>query len=262
MLKNERHTNQSDVKLLGSSLGEITALVCGGLITFEQGLRLIKTRAAMMTDVFSRHEPTGMIFISVGSLEILARLEEFFGSEAYLDFYEKKMGEAEGRYGYELRLAPAIFLGAEKTILSGFVAEINLFKKWLKKNYRKGAVTLGVGGAFHHRILSEMRGPYQEFLSRELWLGFDAGGKQKFDVRICNGDWAGSDFLDGKNWYKRENLVSGLVDQLDVPRSFGGVIRQACHNLRGKQDPGWIVDHNSDMMDTVEGYAADDDSGN
>lgn len=218
----------------------------------------------MMSDVFTRHEPTGMIFISVGGAEILLRLEEFFRSEAYQKFYEQKMGEKGGKYRSELRLAPAIFLGSDKTILSGFVAEINLFKKWLKKEYRKGAVTLGVGGAFHHRILSEMRGPYQKFLSKELGLGVDGccHGKQKFDVRICNGDWAASGFLDGKNWYGRENLVSGLVDQLDVPRSFGGVIRQACHNFRGKQDPDWLVDHNSDMMDTVEGYAADNGSQN
>jgi len=40
------------VEFLGNSMGELTALVCAGYLTFEQGLKIVKKRAELMTPIF------------------------------------------------------------------------------------------------------------------------------------------------------------------------------------------------------------------
>eukprot|EP00667_Euglena_gracilis_P008602 EG_transcript_8716 len=114
----------------GFSLGEITALVAAELISFEDGLKLVKLRAEAM-QVASEQHPGGMGSITGLKDDVLAEVVK----------------EAQAETGGVLAVANYLF--EKGRVVSGDHAAVELA---CKKASAKGAISakkLPVGGAFH-----------------------------------------------------------------------------------------------------------------
>lgn len=118
----------------GHSLGEFSALVAAGALSFEDGLRLVKVRAEAMQKACEK-EPSTMAAIL-----------------ALDDATAEKVCE-----GIDEVVVPANYNCPGQLVISGSIKGVELACEALKKAGAKRALMLNVGGAFHSPLMESAR---------------------------------------------------------------------------------------------------------
>lgn len=118
----------------GHSLGEFSALVAAGALSFEDGLRLVKVRAEAMQKACEK-EPSTMAAI--------------LGLD---DETAEKVCE-----GIDEIVVPANYNCPGQLVISGSIKGVELACEALKQAGAKRALMLNVGGAFHSPLMESAR---------------------------------------------------------------------------------------------------------
>ena len=134
------HSDSGDVPayLMGHSLGEYNALEASGAISFEDGLRLVQKRGALMAEA-----PPGSMAAVIGMTEETIR-------EALI---------ANGLQTIEI----ANLNAPNQTILSGLKEDIQRAATAFETDSVR-YVPLNTGGAFHSRHMADARDAFEAFL--------------------------------------------------------------------------------------------------
>lgn len=114
----------------GHSLGEFSALVASGAMTFEDGLNLVKQRALAMQKACEATPST---------MAAIVGLED--------DLIEKICGDID-----EV-VVPANYNSPGQLVISGSIEGINIAVEKMKEAGAKRAIVLQVGGAFHSPLM-------------------------------------------------------------------------------------------------------------
>lgn len=125
----------------GHSLGEFSALVANGVLSFEDGLRLVSLRAKAMQEACNEHP---------SSMAAILGLED--------SLVEKICSEVEGL------VVPANYNCPGQLVISGETKSVELACEKLKEAGAKRTLILPVNGAFHSPIML----PAQEKLAAAI----------------------------------------------------------------------------------------------
>jgi [acyl-carrier-protein] S-malonyltransferase len=118
----------------GHSLGEFSALVASGALTFEDGLKLVSARAGAMQKACEA-EPSGMAAI--------LGLDDHIVEQVCADIDEV--------------VVPANYNSPGQIVISGSIRGIDIATEKLKEMGAKRALKLMVGGAFHSPLMEPAR---------------------------------------------------------------------------------------------------------
>ncbi|WP_338791210.1 ACP S-malonyltransferase [Bernardetia sp. Wsw4-3y2] len=118
----------------GHSLGEFSALVAAGALSFEDGLRLVKVRAEAMQKACEK-EPSTMAAILALDDETAEKVCE----------------------GIEEIVVPANYNCPGQLVISGSIKGVELACEAMKQAGAKRALMLNVGGAFHSPLMESAR---------------------------------------------------------------------------------------------------------
>lgn len=105
----EKRLNTRPVYLAGHSLGEITALVCAGMISFEDGIRMVEKRSEYMVGAAEQRKG---VMTSIFNVEP-ERVEEYVknNNTIYISCYNSYSQTVIGGSEEEIDKAEAYFLG-------------------------------------------------------------------------------------------------------------------------------------------------------
>lgn len=127
----------------GHSLGEFSALVAAGALSFADGLKLVYQRALAMQESCELY-PSTMAAVLGLSDEVI---EEICAKIIFTT---------------NLVVVAANFNCPGQVVISGSFAGIELASEWLKEVGAKRVVPLQVGGAFHSVLMEDARGKLAE----------------------------------------------------------------------------------------------------
>ena len=132
------------VAAAGHSLGEYSAWVFAGALSFEEGLRLVKLRGELMQSS-GENNP--------GTMAAIIGLDE--------DAVVKICAEASS----EGIVAPANFNSPGQIVISGSIPGVRRAMELAKENKARMATELVVSGAFHSPLMGEALGGLEDALS-------------------------------------------------------------------------------------------------
>ena len=125
----------------GHSLGEFSALVAAGALSFEDGLRLVSARAQAMQKACEAQPSTMAAIIGVDDETV-----------------ERICAEVSAEVGV---CVPANYNNPGQLVISGAVEAINAACAKLKEAGAKRALPLAVGGAFHSPLMQPAKDELQ-----------------------------------------------------------------------------------------------------
>lgn len=163
----------------GHSLGEFTALVANETISFEDGLKMVKTRATAMQDACEQNPGTMSAVVGMDN----EKVEEICNS---ID---------------EVVLA-ANYNCPGQIVISGSEKGIHEAETALKEAGAKRVIRLAVGGAFHSPLMK----PAEEELKKVI-------ASVDFKTPLC----PIYQNVDGKPQTNAENIRQNLISQLTSP---------------------------------------------
>ncbi len=129
----------------GHSLGEYSALVAAGSLSFDDGLKLVQKRGQLMYESGKNNPGTMAALIGLSEEQVNALCDEL---------------RSEGI------IQPANFNSPGQIAISGEVAVIHKAIEKAKEMGAKKAVELVVSGAFHSPLMDEARAGLQEALEK------------------------------------------------------------------------------------------------
>jgi len=129
---------QADM-VAGHSLGEFSALVAAGALSFEDGLRLVAKRAEAMQKACEQQPSTMAAILGLDDATV------------------EKVCEEVSAQGDEFLVVPANYNCPGQLVISGTVNGINRACERLKEAGAKRALVLQVGGAFHSPLMEPAR---------------------------------------------------------------------------------------------------------
>ena len=131
--------------MCGHSVGEYVAATVAGVLTLEDGLRLIAARGCSMADC----DPNGGVMMAIRAAEdtLLRAMDEVIATA------QPKLLE---------KVAIAATNGPKSSVLAGDGAWVDLVLKALPEGV--GASKLAVSHAFHSPMMKEAVGPFREVL--------------------------------------------------------------------------------------------------
>ena len=186
----------------GHSLGEFSALVAAGAMSFEDGLRLVATRAMAMQKACEANPSTMAAVLALPDEKV-----------------EELCAEVDDI------VAPANYNCPGQVVISGTNAGIDAAcEKMLAAGARR-ALKLKVGGAFHSPLMA----PAKEELTRAI----DA---TEFKTPVC----PVYQNVDGKPHTNPEEIKANLIEQLTAPVRWTQDVQAMIadgHRLRGTR-PG------------------------
>lgn len=133
--------------VLGHSVGEYAALYAAGVISFEDGVRIVNQRGKFMQEA-----------VPVGKGKMLAVLR------VPQDVIEKGCEEVSKTHG---KIMPANYNEPGQIVISGEAAGIDEFQKWIEANHEGAArmVELKVSAPFHSSLMEPAAEKMQSFLA-------------------------------------------------------------------------------------------------
>jgi len=131
--------------LAGHSLGEFSALVCGGVLKLSDGLRVVRCRGKLMGEV---QESVKSAMAAVGHIDQYT-LEEIC---------EESSTDKE-------QVVIACYNAPEQLVISGHINAVNIAKKKIEEMGGQ-ATQLKVSMAFHSSMLSEQANKFKEEISK------------------------------------------------------------------------------------------------
>ncbi len=163
----------------GHSLGEFSALVAAGALSFEEGLKLVSKRAEAMQKACEA-EPSTMA-------AVLALTDEKV---------EELCAEVEGL------VAPANYNCPGQVVISGTIEAVDAACEKMKAAGAKRALRLKVGGAFHSPLMQ----PAQDELTKAIEAA-------EFNTPVC----PVYQNVDAKPHTDPEEIKANLIKQLTAP---------------------------------------------
>ena len=161
----------------GHSLGEFTALVAAGVMTFQEGLQLVKTRSSLMQEACAATN---------GSMAAIIGLED--------DVVEKICDDINGE------VVAANYNCPGQLVISGEMSALEEATVKMTEAGARRAMILSVGGAFHSSLMSSA----SEGLSSAI-------NSINFEAPKC----AIYQNVDGKPYTDPEKIKANLISQLD-----------------------------------------------
>ncbi len=138
----EAHKTEFDATMTaGHSLGEYSALVAAGALSFEAALKLVKRRAELMSQA-----PAGAMAALIG-------------------LADDKLADVLGRAGAGGAIVAANYNSPGQVVVSGAPAAIDLAMAEAKAQGAKMAVKLPVSGAFHSPLMAEAGAEMSELIN-------------------------------------------------------------------------------------------------
>ncbi len=152
---------------LGHSLGEFTSLVASGLISLEDGARLISVRGAAMARAATECEGS-MVALLGGDDQARAALADLDG------------------------VWVANINGTEQIVVSGTTQGLQVLVEKAREFGWRRATALPVGGAFHSPLMAPAQEALDQALSRVQWGTTEVVHIANVDGRIHanSGDWS------------------------------------------------------------------------
>lgn len=163
----------------GHSLGEFSALVAAGALSFEEGLKLVAARARAMQKACEARPSTMAAVLALPDEKV-----------------EEICSQIEGV------VAPANYNCPGQVVISGEVEAIDTACAKMKEAGAKRALKLKVGGAFHSPLMM----PAQEELSEAI-------AEATFHTPVC----PVYQNVDGKPHTDPEEIKENLIKQLTAP---------------------------------------------
>lgn len=173
----------------GLSLGEYTALIYSGVISFEDGIKLIKKRGYYMQHLLPNKKFEMAAVIGLNS----SKIEEVC-----------KQIEKTGRF-----ITPANYNCKIQTVISGEECAINEATIKLKELGAKRVIPLKTSGPFHTKKLEKAKEEYSKELDK---ITFNKG-----KVKVIKN-------IDGNYYLENENLKQILAEHIVNPVRFDKTI--------------------------------------
>jgi [acyl-carrier-protein] S-malonyltransferase len=164
----------------GHSLGEFSALVAAGALSFEDGLKLVSKRAAAMQKACEQNPST---------------------MAAILGLEDAKVEEVCASITDEV-VVPANYNCPGQLVISGSIAGIDKACEAMKAAGAKRALVLQVGGAFHSPLMEPARKELQEAIEQT-----------DFKMPVC----PVYQNVDAKPYVNPEDIKANLINQLTAP---------------------------------------------
>jgi [acyl-carrier-protein] S-malonyltransferase len=117
----------------GHSLGEYSALVSAGAMSFEDGLKAVKLRSQLMQQCCDRYPGTMAAIVGLTLEQVKAIIKDIDG------------------------VVPANFNSPDQVAISGDKEGVGIACEKLKAGGAKRAIMLPVGGAYHSPLMAEAR---------------------------------------------------------------------------------------------------------
>ncbi len=173
----------------GLSLGEYTALMYSGVISFEDGIKLIKKRGYYMQHLLPNENFEMAAVIGLDS----SKIEEVC-----------KQIEKTGKF-----IAPANYNCKIQTVISGEESAINEATAKLKELGAKRVIPLKTSGPFHTKKLEKAKEEYSKELDK---ITFNKG-----NVKVIKN-------IDGNYYSENENFKQILAEHIVNPVRFDKAI--------------------------------------
>jgi [acyl-carrier-protein] S-malonyltransferase len=164
----------------GHSLGEFSALVAAGALSFEDGLMLVSKRATAMQKACEQNPST---------------------MAAILGLEDAKVEEVCAGITDEV-VVPANYNCPGQLVISGSIAGIDKGCEAMKAAGAKRALVLQVGGAFHSPLMEPARQELQEAIENT-----------EFKMPVC----PVYQNVDAKPYLNPEQIKANLINQLTAP---------------------------------------------
>lgn len=164
----------------GHSLGEFSALVAAGVLSFEDGLKLVYQRAIAMQKACEQNPST---------------------MAAILGLEDAKVEEVCAGITDEI-VVPANYNCPGQLVISGSIAGIEKGCEAMKTAGAKRALVLQVGGAFHSPLMEPAR--------KELEEAIEATKFEQADCPVYQN-------VDAKPYINAEEIKRNLINQLTAP---------------------------------------------
>ena len=180
---------------VGLSLGEYGALIYSGIISFEDGIKLIQKRGYYMGNLLPKEE---YAMAAIIGLEV-NKIEEIC----------KKLNE-QGKF-----VVPANYNCSVQTAISGETNAIDEAIELLKQAGAKRAIKLKTSGPFHTVKLQEAKNTYEKELEKY---------ESNFRIENCENIKVIKN-LDGNYYTKNDNIKEILAKHIISPVRFDKAIK-------------------------------------
>jgi [acyl-carrier-protein] S-malonyltransferase len=175
----------------GHSLGEFTALVANGTLSFEDGLRLVSVRAEAMQRACEQNPSTMAAVLALDD----AKVEEI------CEAVSKELNDV---------VVPANYNCPGQLVISGSINAVQVACEKLKEAGAKRAMLLPVGGAFHSPLML----PAKEELAAAI-------ESVKFHTPVC----AIYQNVAAKAVSRPDDIKVNLIDQLTGPVKWTQLVK-------------------------------------
>lgn len=175
---------------VGLSLGEYPALIYGGQLKFEDGLKLLKQRGYLMQHKLPKGEYSMLAIIGLES----SKIEEICNTL-----------RNKGMFIY-----PANYNYSNQTVVSGSQKSIEIASEIFKQNGAKKVVILKTSGPFHTKALEDAKNEYIKDLEK---IKFEKG-----TTKVIKN-------IDGTFYNDTDNMVEILSNHIISPVRFDKAIK-------------------------------------
>ena len=187
----EKHGIEADVTA-GLSLGEYTALIYGGYLTLEDGIKLIQKRGYYMGNFLPPEEYMMAAVIGLDSNVIERECEA--------------VREEQGQF-----VVPANYNCLAQTVISGTSEGIETVTERLKAEGAKRVIPLKTSGPFHTEKLSKAKELYEKELEK---VNFQNGSQ----VQVVKN-------IDGSIYTNEDNIKEILSNHIVSPVRFDKMVQ-------------------------------------
>jgi [acyl-carrier-protein] S-malonyltransferase len=167
----------------GHSLGEFSALVVSGVLSFEDGLNLVLNRALVAQKVCEKHETAMAAIIGFPDEYIKQRIEDISTETAEPIYFANHNGPGQ-------------------VVITGSKKGIRIACKKLKAEGAKRAVPLSISGSFHSPFMEEARIELGELIESTKF------NEPNFPIVQC---------VDGKAHTDLSEIKANLIEHITHP---------------------------------------------
>ena len=185
----EKRGIKADIAV-GLSLGEYPALIYGGQLDIDNGIKLLKQRGYLMQHKLPKGEYSMLAVIGLQSTKI---------EEICKELQDKGMFIVPANYNY-----------SNQTVVSGSKDAIELAINLFKENGAKKAVTLKTSGPFHTKALEDAKNEYLKDLENVHF--------EKSKTKVIKN-------IDGTFYKDTDNMVEILSNHIVSPVRFDKAIK-------------------------------------
>ncbi len=176
----------------GLSLGEYTALIYSGIITFEEGINLIKKRGYYMGNLIPEEEYLMAAVIGLDAIKIEEICEQI---------------RKEGKF-----VVPANYNCTTQTVISGEKTAVEIAVEKLKTAGAKRVIPLNTSGPFHTEKLVEAKKAYEKELENIKFNIKEDG------IKVIKN-------IDGTFYNEKDNIKEILAKHIINPVRFDKAIK-------------------------------------